>query len=216
MNNFVCEILLERHGQSIGNVQSLFLGHTDLDLSELGYRQAELCAEAMRDEKIDAVYSSDLLRAYHTALPHARMRGLEVTKMKEFRELFAGKWENLSVREIKRRYTTQYTVDWREHFAVFTDPTMESVPELAERIHAAVLRVARAHTGQRVLIASHGAAIRAFWGKIAGYVGDEASGKIDYPTNASISRVGFDGERLIPISYSDDSALGDMVTRWLG
>ena len=217
MNNFYCEILLERHGESIGNEKRLFLGHTDLDLSERGYRQAELSADALRDEKIDAIYSSDLMRAYHTALPHARLRGLRVTKMEEFRELYAGEWEGMHVDEIKEKYGDTYLISWREHFNSFDKlASAESVPQLAERIYSAVLGVAKAHPGERILIASHGAAIRSFWGKLSGYVGDGASSVFDFPTNASISRVGFDGERLIPIVYSDDAALGDISTRWIG
>lgn len=71
------KVILVRHGQSLGNAKRVLLGHTDLDLSELGYRQAEATAEALKDEKIDVVYSSDLKRAMSTAVPHARMRGME-------------------------------------------------------------------------------------------------------------------------------------------
>ena len=218
MNNFRCEILLERHGQSIGNEKRIFLGHTDIDLSELGYKQAQLCAEAMKDEKIDCIYSSDLIRAYNTALPHAALRGLTVIAKKELREFSAGKWENVPVEELKDKYKNEYLYLWREHFASFSAPHLEveSVEHLAERIHSQVLEIARAHIGERVLIATHAAAIRAFWGKISGYVGDEASSVFDFPTNASISRVGFDGERLIPIIYSDDSMLGAQTSRWQG
>lgn len=217
MNNFCCEILLVRHGQSIGNEKRLFLGHTDLDLSALGYRQAQLCAEALKAEKIDAVYSSDLSRAYNTALPHARLRGLEITKMKELRELYAGEWEGMHVDEIKEKYPHEYLVLWREHFASFDAlRSAESVPQLADRIYSALLDVAMANRGKKILVASHGAAIRALWGRICGHTPDEASSLYDFPTNASVTRVGFDGKALVPIIYSDDSALGDMSTRWIG
>ena len=52
-----------RHGQSIGNLNRVYLGHTDWDLTELGYKQAELVCEYLKDEKIDIIYSSDLIRA---------------------------------------------------------------------------------------------------------------------------------------------------------
>ena len=47
------KIILVRHGQSIGNQTRVFLGHTDLDLSELGYKQANATAEYLKNEKID-------------------------------------------------------------------------------------------------------------------------------------------------------------------
>ena len=49
---------LVRHGQSMGNLQERMLGHTDEDLSELGYRQAAITFEYMKDWHIDAIYSS--------------------------------------------------------------------------------------------------------------------------------------------------------------
>ena len=71
-------LILIRHGESLGNSKRIILGHTDWDLSELGYRQAALAADALADRKVDAVYSSDLIRAYNTVLPMARSRGLSV------------------------------------------------------------------------------------------------------------------------------------------
>lgn len=71
-------LLLVRHGESLGNARREFLGHTNKDLSELGYKQAEKTAEYLSKVKIDAVYSSDLIRAHNTALPHAKLRNLPV------------------------------------------------------------------------------------------------------------------------------------------
>ncbi len=98
------KIYLIRHGESLGNAVRQLLGHTDLDLSPLGYRQADLTATALSSVQIDEVYSSDLLRAYNTALPHAKMRGLEVQGRTELRELFLGDWEGLRVEEVMQKY----------------------------------------------------------------------------------------------------------------
>ena len=65
------KIILVRHGQSQGNAIRVLLGHTDLDLTELGFRQAACTAEALRHERIDVIYSSDLKRAMSTARAHA-------------------------------------------------------------------------------------------------------------------------------------------------
>ena len=65
------KIIIIRHGQSIGNLKRIYLGHTNLGLSELGAEQAEIAARYFKNEKISAIYSSDLDRAYYTALPHS-------------------------------------------------------------------------------------------------------------------------------------------------
>ena len=57
-----------RHGQSEGNLKNLFLGHTDMDLTELGHLQAEMAAEYLATVPVDVIYASDLKRAFHTAL----------------------------------------------------------------------------------------------------------------------------------------------------
>ena len=45
-------LLLVRHGESLGNRDELFLGHTDLGLSELGHRQAAaLAAAPIKEDK---------------------------------------------------------------------------------------------------------------------------------------------------------------------
>ena len=50
-------IILERHGQSTGNNDKIYLNHTDLGLSEQGSIQAELTAGRFADEPIAAIYS---------------------------------------------------------------------------------------------------------------------------------------------------------------
>lgn len=69
-------LYLIRHGQSLGNVQRRFLGHTDWDLTELGYRQAARTAVLFQEMPVDVVVSSDLVRAMHTVLPIAESHRL--------------------------------------------------------------------------------------------------------------------------------------------
>ena len=38
-------LILERHGQSDGNVLKMFTGHTDLPLTEIGKKQVEKSAQ---------------------------------------------------------------------------------------------------------------------------------------------------------------------------
>ena len=81
-------IILVRHGESLGNKNNLALGHTNLDLSPRGYEQVRATAEFLRDEKIDVIYSSDLLRAHNTAVPNAELHGLPINDCVKLRETF--------------------------------------------------------------------------------------------------------------------------------
>ena len=206
------KVYVIRHGESVGNLHRICLGHTDLDITELGAKQAEKTAEALKDVDFAAIYASDLIRAVHTAEPHARMRGLEVGTSEDFRELYFGTWENASVLMLKEKFHDQFTIGWRQNFGTFTAPEGESVVEMAERVEEGIKRIAQEHRGKTILLTSHAAAIRALWGKITGHTPSEWADAYPFPTNASYSVLEFDGEKLIPISYSNDSHLGELVT----
>ena len=68
------QVLLIRHGQSLGNAESRFGGHSPTPLSEFGRIQAAATARALAHEQITAIYSSDLFRAVETAQPTAERR----------------------------------------------------------------------------------------------------------------------------------------------
>ena len=205
MENKNTKIILIRHGQSLGNAANIYLGHTNWDLSEVGYEQANTAAESIKDMEISAVYSSSLIRAHNTALPHAKLRGLEVIDDDELKEIYIGDWEGMPVPELKKK--EEFIHGWTENFGTFCPPNGESVPHAAERMYNAVLKIAKRHPGGTVLIAAHAAVIRSFYGKVSKIPAEKLASELPFPTNTSLSTVIFDGENLLPVSYSDDSHL---------
>jgi broad specificity phosphatase PhoE len=199
------KIFIQRHGESEGNANQLYLGHTDLPLTAVGLKQARLCAEYLKDEKIDAIYSSDLIRASHTAEPHARLRGMEVVLRRELRELNVGLWENRRIDDIIAEWGDEFLVGWRQNYGTFCPPGGEAVLDGGKRFFKELVRIAKAHPGEVVLIASHAAVIRASWGLVSNIPPEDMGRDTRFPTNASVTRIEFDGERLIPIEYSSDS-----------
>lgn len=212
-NGYKTTILMVRHGESLGNANREFLGHTNKDLSPLGYKQAQRTAESLSEFNIDAVYASDLIRAHNTALPHAILRGMDVVDSVELREIYAGLWEGERVEDIIEKYPSQFLDEWRAEFGICRIPGGESVPELAERIYKEVYRIASENINKTVLIGSHAAAIRAFFGRISGILPQKLADTIPFPTNASVSVVNFDGERLLPGIYSYDEHLSDLFEK---
>ena len=198
-------IYIVRHGESLGNAKRIYLGHTDLDLSELGYKQAEATAEHLAGVKIDAVYSSDLKRAHNTALPHAKLRGIPVIDSKNLRELNIGDWEGKVVDDLISDHYEEFVLGWQQNFGTFALPGGEKVMDGAERFYREVFKIACENAGKTILIASHAAVIRAFWGKISGIAPEKMGTDTRFPTNASYTTVMCDGERLIPLEFSNDS-----------
>lgn len=207
-------IYFVRHGQSLGNQQRIFLGHTDMDLTELGYRQAERTAERLAPVDFAAIYSSDLLRAYNTAMPHAERRGLTVNTDVRFREFYCGEWEGLSVDQLIEKYGELYTYSWVREFGIFRMPGGESTPEVADRMYAATLDAARQNEGKTILCASHAAAIRALFARVLGLAVEKIPDELPYPSNASYSILKYDGAELSVVSYSNDDHLAELFTTW--
>lgn len=199
------EIYLIRHGQSIGNKKELYLGHTDYDLSELGYLQAEVAAKALQNLKIDVIYSSSLMRAHNTALPHANLRGLPVIDCDNLREIYLGDWEGVPLSYL--RTLDSFNHGWTENFGTFDVPGGESVRGAANRFYNAVFDIAKENQGKSILIAAHAAVIRAFWGKVSEIPDFEVASRVKFPLNASLTKVTFDGEKLNPVFFSDTSHL---------
>ena len=207
-------IYFVRHGQSLGNEHRIFLGHTDMDLTDLGRRQAEATAKRLADVDFAAFYSSDLLRAYNTAKPHADMRDMTVKTDKRLRELYCGDWEGLTVEEIIERYGELYTVSWAHGFGSFRMPNGESVAEGAERMYEAALDMGRENEGKIVLCASHAAVMRALFAKIKGIAPENIALELPYPSNASYSVVEYDNGELKLLTFSEDEHLEGMSTTW--
>ena len=109
-------VLLVRHGQSQGNAERRFGGHSPTPLSELGHRQAEATARALSNERVTGIYSSDLLRAVQTAEPLARATGLEIKQTSALRERSVGLMEGLTFEEAAAAHPAEYAALLRRDF----------------------------------------------------------------------------------------------------
>ena len=212
-----CRIIVLRHAQSLGNAKGSFLGHTDLDLTEQGFIQAEMAADFLDATHIhiDKIYSSDLMRAFHTALPSARRRGLLLSTTKELREVYMGKWEGRVVAELDAEYPEEFGIGWRQHFGTCVLPEGESVPHAARRIYDFVVSRAKENLGKTIMFTSHAAAIRSFWGLASGVSFGRMAEEVPFPGNASFSTMLWksDGQgdgSLTPCEFSIDGYLGDL------
>ncbi len=105
-------ILLVRHGETDWNRERRVQGHSDRPLNSTGMAQAEALVEELADEPIDAVYSSDLARAFDTAQGVASARALHVQPLPELREKNFGTWEGLTDTEIRARFPQASTGPW--------------------------------------------------------------------------------------------------------
>lgn len=198
-------LLLVRHGESLGNRDELFLGHTDLGLSELGHRQAAALAVALRDRHLDAVYSSDLCRAVETVTPTAAEHGLTVIPRRSLREIYAGEWEGQRYDDLAVRWPREREA-WKTNIGYACPPHGESVMELYARIEQALAEIAAANEGKTVLVGTHATPVRATMAHVM-ELGLEGMASIPWVPNASITTVVYEHRTPTLLSAAEDGHL---------
>ncbi|MGE5372823.1 MAG: histidine phosphatase family protein [Solirubrobacterales bacterium] len=139
-------VILVRHGLTELNEAGRYQGSRDIPLSDQGRWQAAQVAGRLAAEKIDAVYASDLSRAYDTAVIVAEQHRLPVQKVPAFREINFGHWEGLTGGEIVAEFGQEIYDLWLYRPA-------ESVIEAGDNLHDFAERVSQ---GWRSILAGHG------------------------------------------------------------
>jgi broad specificity phosphatase PhoE len=194
-------ILLARHGESDWNHSGRWQGLADRPLTELGREQAVALAERLRDTELDAVYSSDLRRARETAEIAAAEHGLGVTALPELREVDVGSWSGLTRDEAQTRFPDGYE-RWIGGGEGWDDG--ETYEQLGQRVVAALLRLAIAHDGGRILVVAHGGTIRAIHAAALGIDVSTYRRSHRVEPNGALSVVAIEDGRVTELSRPDE------------
>ncbi|WP_347108836.1 histidine phosphatase family protein [Paenarthrobacter sp. S56] len=160
------KLLLIRHGQTPGNVAGeLDTAFPGPGLTELGERQAAALLEALKDESIEALYTSTLLRTQRTVIPLAKATGLEPEILDGVHEIEAGALEKKTDHESHMRYMGTVFA-WSSGDLDVRMPGAFTGHDFFARFDASVEKVVAAGHRTAVII-SHGAAIRCWAGRRA-------------------------------------------------
>jgi broad specificity phosphatase PhoE len=150
------QITFVRHGQVYNPERVVYGRLAGFPLSELGERQAQAAAEALRDTPSAAVFSSPLLRAQQTAriLLEKQPDILLYTSdlLNEVRFYFEG-----------QPMASLETRNWDLYTGV--DPAYEQPPDVVARVRKFLAQVRHEYAGQHVIAVSHGdvIALTALW-----------------------------------------------------
>lgn len=200
-------ILLIRHGETAWNRATRIQGHTDIPLSPLGLAQAERLAQALADESLAAIYSSDLSRARQTAEALARVHGLDIGLDAGLRERAFGRFEGLSWEQIAESFPED-AARWRRREADFAVGGGESLNEFSHRCLAATRRAAAAHPGQSIAIVAHGGVLDCLYRAATGAA-------LDAPRswqlgNATVNRLLATIDGFTLVGWNDDQHLAGL------
>ena len=159
-NSDICEIIVVRHGETVANKTGILQGQYDTPLNETGIMQAHAIANRLKKRKFDAVYTSDLNRAFDTARIIAEFHpGLQVIPTKSLREWNLG--------ELQGRPYSELIVEYPEIMNAFKKsgevppiPGGENIDDFQKRIGSFMNEIAAANPGKKILFVSHGGAMQ--------------------------------------------------------
>ena len=153
------KLYLVRHGQSEWNYQKKVQGQQDTILTEQGRIQAKKLGHRLKKENIDAIYSSDLKRAYETANIIGKEINLEVTPVESFREIAFGHWEGKNIDYLNKSNEKEHLI-WLKEPHKFKMEGAETLHEIQKRAMMGVNLILDKNPGKNILIVSHGTTLK--------------------------------------------------------
>ena len=154
---------LIRHGQTQQHRDKIFLGQTDVPLSDTGIKQAE-AVRAKLPEGIGRIYSSDLKRAKQTA----QIISGEVTEVRGFREMNLGSWDGRYIEDIKCEYPKLYEKRGKNLFSFKIGNKAENFYDLQYRVIKALTDILKKDDSRDIFIVAHSGVIRCIENNLKG------------------------------------------------
>lgn len=188
MITLMSELILMRHGESMWNQQNLFTGWVDVPLSKKGIQEAIDAGIRIKNEPIDVIFTSKLIRAsetlaialaYHEGKKapvflhegeekleewskiYGKMEIIPVYSAWQLNERMYGRLQGLNKAETMEKYGGEQVKIWRRSYDT-SPPEGESLADCAARtlpyFQEKIVPFLKA--GKNVLIAAHGNSLR--------------------------------------------------------
>lgn len=161
-------LFLVRHGATSLTAEDRFSGAVGVELSDDGRSQVVRLAERLRDEPIEAVYTSPLSRTVDTANILAKPHGLTPLLRDGLREISHGRWEGLTRREVEQRFPGEYPA-WEADPFTFAPEGGESGVSVLARALPVIREIVVSNEGKAVLVVSHKATLRLVLSSLLGF-----------------------------------------------
>jgi len=198
-------LIIVRHGESEWNRIGRYQGQLDAPLSELGLQQAAALADRLRNEPIDAIFTSPLQRAAETARAIARHHQWTPEVEPALLEIHHGDWQGLLADDVITRYGEGLR-EWRAYPTRSQMPNGESFSNILKRVMDFKERICEHYHGKNVLISTHDVVVKILVADALGMNMDRIN-RI-WVTNASISVIEYGDDLPYLISLSEACHLG--------
>jgi broad specificity phosphatase PhoE len=174
-------VLVVRHGQSVSNVsRSLSSAPPGTELTAIGRDQAKKVGRSLAQRPITAIYASTAIRAQQTAAAIATELSSDggdvrpVNPLPEVREFDLGECEG-SDRDEDWALVDAAFDRWLDDDLGHSLPGAESGKDVVERMGAALAEAAVGHSGESIVVVSHGGAMALALPRMASNVPDDRS-----------------------------------------
>ena len=149
------KIILVRHGETDWNLaRRIQGGNSNTQLNQRGRRQVESLALRLKQEKIQAIYSSPLQRAQDTARAIARYHQLAVEIEPSLREIEVGELEGMPIANVGK-HLSELLVKHQQDGELPRLPGGESLAELQQRVWGTIQRLVNKHSDGVLVVVGH-------------------------------------------------------------
>ena len=148
------QVIIVRHGRTEWNRVERFRGRSDLELDDVGMKQAEATAERITEWPVATIYSSPLRRALTTAKILARRFDLGVDPLSGIIDIDYGEWQGISPEEAAIKDNSLYT-KWLESPNMVKFPGGECLAEVRQRAASAVDALIVQYPDAAIVLVTH-------------------------------------------------------------
>jgi len=149
------KVILVRHGETEWNrLRRIQGGNSDTQLNQRGRKQAASLALRLKQEEIQAVYSSPLQRAQDTARAIAGYHQLSVGVEPFLKEIEVGELEGVSIAEVGK-HLSQLLIRHGQGEELPRIPGGESLTEVQQRVWGTIQRLVSRHGDGVLVFVSH-------------------------------------------------------------
>jgi 2,3-bisphosphoglycerate-dependent phosphoglycerate mutase len=196
-----------RHGETAWNVETRIQGQLDIPLNETGRWQAQRLARALAARESNAaIYSSDLLRAWDTAISIADATKLTLITDEGLRERGFGTFQGKTYAEIEATWP-QDTLRWRKREPDWSPPEGESLLQFRQRVLDTAQALAARHMGEQIVMVAHGGVMDVLYRAATGL--DLQATRTWALGNAAINRLLWTPDGFTIVGWADTSHLDD-------
>lgn len=147
-------IFIVRHGECLGNIEQRVRGRTEFPLNENGLAQAFATAAALKNEKLECVYTSPLGRARETAEIIANAGSFCLKIEKRFNNMSFGAWEGRKKEDLEREFPEEWQT-WMTRPEDLRLAGAETFDDAMDRSVAALNELTEVHRGGAFALVSH-------------------------------------------------------------